>query len=588
MCDDPAAAGALPVLELADWTVRFDTPDGVVEAVKPLSLTIRPGESLGIVGESGSGKSQLFLSAFGLLADNGRTTGDRRFLGQPLTDPQARLGRDVAFIFQDPLTSLTPHRTIGDQMAETLRQHQGLDASAARARCLALLERCRIPEAARRLAQYPHELSGGMRQRVMIAQAITTAPKLLIADEPTTALDMTVQAQILTLLRDLQAELGMAMAFISHDMGVIATVADRVAVMQRGRLIEQGGVDAVFASPTEPYTAELIAARKAPRAVAPQVAPSPAPVLAVKDLAVTFQVKTGWFSSRPLRAVDGVDFTLEAGECLGVVGESGCGKSTLARAVLGLIPRSAGMVEFAGRELPKVPDSALRRQLQIVFQDPFAALNPRMSVGEAVAEPLVLAGVAAAERQDRVVSLMRQVGLNPDWRNRYPHELSGGQNQRIGIARALACDPTLLVCDEAISALDATTAVQVLDLLADLQAARQLAMLFITHDLSAVARLAQRVIVLYLGRVVEAGPTATVLGAPGHPYTRQLLAAAPVADPAAMRVRSGVRLDGDLPSPLDPAAGLRFLKSRQASDPGYRPRLIEQTPGHWIAEHDPA
>jgi len=595
------------VLEISNLAVTFDTPDGEVEAVKGVSLAIGKGECLGIVGESGSGKSQTFLAAFGLSSDNARVAGAVKFQGRDVLGLKRKeldnfRGRQVAFVFQDPLTALTPHLTVETQMGEVLEHHFSVKGAAARTRAIEWLERVRIPEAARRLAQYPHELSGGMRQRVMIAMAMMAEPALLVADEPTTALDATVQAQVLDLIEDLRKDTGAAVALITHDMGVIARMAQRVAVMRRGEIVETGTVDEIYSAPKADYTRMLLKA--VPRidgdryvALAPPA--SADPILAVDDVRVTFPVHVAdgslFGKKKPLRAVDGVSFTLRAGETLGIVGESGCGKSTLARAVVQLLPRDAGSVTFLGRNLLASEREAIRRarsDMQIVFQDPLASLDPRMTLGASISEPLLSFApqLNREQREERVKEIMSQVGLDPELINRYPHELSGGQNQRVGVARAMILKPKLVVCDEAVSALDVSIQAQILKLLADLQREFQTSFLFISHDLAVVREISHNVLVLYLGRAVEYGPAEVILGDPRHPYTRALLAAAPTPDPDIARNQPRVRLVGDLPSPLDTRAPLRFLKSRIVDDPDaqqYRPQWIEVEPGHFVAEHDP-
>jgi peptide/nickel transport system ATP-binding protein len=455
-----------------------------------------------------------------------------------------------------------------------------------------MLDYVRIPESARRLRQYPHELSGGMRQRVMIAMATITGPDLIIADEPTTALDVTVQAQILEILRSLKTEKKTAIAMVSHDMGVIAGIADRVQVMRAGEIVESGTADDIFYAPRHAYTRMLLdAIPKADETPSPVTAIG-APLLTVDDLIVTFPVKDkGLFGkTRQLRAVDGISFTLHQGETLGVVGESGCGKSTLARTVLQLLPKSGGRVVWLGRDLDAQSQSdirALREDFQIVFQDPLASLDPRMPVGVSIAEPLkaLEPHLTRETVRSRVRAIMSRVGLEPGWINRYPHELSGGQNQRVGLARAMIVGPKMLVCDEAVSALDVSIQAQIVELIRDLQAETGLALIFISHDLSVVRRLSHRVMVLYLGRVVELAPSAALYADPRHPYTRALLSAVLSPDPRAERLRKRELLTGDLPSPLDPRAQLTFLKSR-LSEPGYRPKLAQVAPGHFVAEHD--
>ncbi len=585
-----------PLLEIAGLNVRFDTADGEVEAVKDVSLSIREGECLGVVGESGSGKSQLFLAAFGLLAANGRVSGSVKYRGEEILGAapkrlNALRGGQVTMIFQDPLTSLTPHMRVGDQIIEALMLHQSVPRALARERAREMLDYVRIPDGARRLRQYPHELSGGMRQRVMIAMATITGPGLIIADEPTTALDVTVQAQILEILRALKNDRNTAIAMISHDMGVIAGLADRVQVMAAGEIVESGTADEIFYAPRRDYTRTLLAALPKANDTPPPMTPVGAPLLTVEDLMVTFPIRSGLFGkTQRLRAVDGISFTLHQGETLGVVGESGCGKSTLARAVLKLLPKTAGRVAWLGRDLDAATRSglrSLREEFQIVFQDPLASLDPRMPIGHSIAEPLKALGSSRDSLRQKVRAMMARVGLDPSWINRYPHELSGGQNQRVGLARAMVVEPKMLVCDEAVSALDVTIQAQIVELIRGLQADTGLSVIFISHDLSVVRRLSHRVMVLYLGRVVELAPAAALYGDPRHPYTRALLSAVLSPDPRAERARKRELLAGDLPSPLDPGAQLTFLKSR-LNTPDYRPLLEETTPGHFVSEHDRA
>ena len=585
------------LLEITGLNVHFATPDGDVHAVKNASLSIGESECLGIVGESGSGKSQLFLAAFGLLAGNGRASGSVTYRGtQILGASTAQLNRlrgsAVTMIFQDPLTSLTPHMKVGAQIMEALVLHRNVPREEAKKRARDMLEYVRIPESAQRMAQYPHELSGGMRQRVMIAMATITGPDLIIADEPTTALDVTVQAQILEILRALKNDKKTAIALVSHDMGVIAGLADRVQVMRYGEIVESGPVDDVFYAPRHDYTRMLLdAIPKAGETPAPVTAVG-APLLTVENLQVSFPVKEkGLFGkTRTLRAVDGISFTLHQGETLGVVGESGCGKSTLARAILQLLPKTGGRVVWLGRDLDAATQNdirKLREDFQIVFQDPLASLDPRMPVGVSIAEPLkaLEPHLPSEAVRMRVRAIMQRVGLDPAWINRYPHELSGGQNQRVGLARAMIVNPQMLVCDEAVSALDVSIQAQIVALIRDLQAENHLSLIFISHDLSVVRRLSHRVMVLYLGRVVEMAPSEVLYANPRHPYTRALLSAILSPDPRVERARKRELLTGDLPSPLDPKAQLSFLKSK-LDQPGYRPRLIEAAPGHFVAEHD--
>jgi oligopeptide/dipeptide ABC transporter ATP-binding protein len=584
------------LLEIADLDIRFDTPDGEVHAVKKASLAIEAGQCLGVVGESGSGKSQLFLGAFGLLAANGRATGSVKFRGEEILGASSRRlnalrGNAVTMIFQDPLTALTPHMTVGSQIVETLVLHRKMSRGEAKARAREMLDYVRIPESARRMKQYPHELSGGMRQRVMIAIATITGPELIIADEPTTALDVTVQAQILEILKNLKQEKQTAIAMVSHDMGVIAGIADQVQVMRHGEIVEAGPVDDIFYAPRHDYTKKLLAA--IPR-LDQGAGPAPAggdTLLTVNDLRVTFPIGGGLFHKpRLLHAVDGVSFSLKKGETLGIVGESGCGKSTLARAVLRLLPNDGGRVVWLGKDLSDADKNELRNlreDFQIVFQDPLASLDPRMPVGQSIAEPLraLEPELSRTEVTARVRRTMERVGLDPAWINRYPHELSGGQNQRVGIARAMILAPKMVVCDEAVSALDVSIQAEIVALIGELQKETGLSLLFISHDLAVVRRLCHRVMVLYLGRVVELADSENLYRNPRHPYTRALLSAVLTPDPKAERARRRILLTGDPPSPLDPRAQLRFLKSRLGEE-GYRPKLLEAAPGHFVAEHD--
>ena len=591
----------MSVIEFTNLSVTFDAPDGAVEAVKDVSFRIGRGECLGVVGESGAGKSQIFLAAMGLLARNGRTSGSIRFGGRELLDLTPReanrvRGAELAMIFQDPLTALTPHLTISQQMGEVLSTHRGITGAAAERTCLDWLERVRIAEARRRLRQYPHELSGGMRQRVMIAMAMLCSPRLLIADEPTTALDTTVQAEVLDLMAGLQAEEDTAIALVTHDMGVVARMCDRVEVMRLGAFVETGRVEDIFHAPQHGYTKMLLDSMPRldqARPPASAEGPQTGEILRVREMKVTFPVKLdrGLFGRAvDLRAVDGVSFDLAAGETLGIVGESGCGKSTLARAVLRLLPATHGSVAWLGKELTKLEGKALtkeRRNLQIVFQDPLASLNPRMTIAASIAEPLrtFQPVLTSRERKIKVAEMMERVGLDQRMINRYPHELSGGQNQRVGIARAMINHPKLVICDEAVSALDVSIQSQIIKLLKELQADMGLSMLFISHDLSVVRDISHRIMVLYLGQVVELAGRDALYSTPGHPYTRMLISAAPIPDPRVERTRNRIRVPGELSSPLDPEAALRFLPSKRGR-PGYRPKLQEVRPGHWVAEHD--
>ncbi len=559
------------LLDVRDLNVSFATRDGPVHAVQNLSFSVAPGEVLGIVGESGSGKTQAAMALMGLLADNGRASGSIRFEGGELVGlPEPELARirgaRIAMVFQDPMTSLNPYLTIGAQMGLVLKRHRNLKGDAARQECLKLLEAVHITDPASRLAMYPHELSGGMRQRVMIATALLCRPALLIADEPTTALDVTVQAQILALMTELRVSFGTAILLITHDLGVAAGTCDRLLVMKDGACQEQGPIDDCFHNPKTAYARELLAA--VPRLDAEPVRAAPAagdPVISVRDLAVHYPVAQPGFFAKPkiLRALDGVSLELRPGETLGVVGESGTGKSTLARAVLRLVKPTAGTVCLLGRELALLAESDVResrRDMQLVFQDPLAALDPRMTVGQTIAEPLEAFEPLLTDQDlaARVSEAMSQVGLDPDWRNRYPHQFSGGQCQRVGIARALILKPKLLVCDEAVSALDVTVQAQIVALLAELQARLGLALIFISHDLAVVRRLSHRVLVMYLGKVMEMADAEELYRDPKHPYTRALMAAVPIPDPRLERTRVKALAKGEVPSPLAAVGGCVF------------------------------
>lgn len=590
-------------LSVKDLSVDFTTLDGQVSAVKNISFDIEPGECLGIVGESGSGKSQTFMAAMGLLPRNGHATGTvllngRDILNLPTDQLNEIRGSDVGMIFQDPLTALTPHLKIGDQMREVLTVHKNMRGQEARKLCLDWLNRVQIPEAKRRMDQYPHELSGGMRQRVMIAMSMLCNPKLLIADEPTTALDVTVQAEILDLMVQLQKQEGTAIALITHDMGVVARMCDRIQVMQLGEFVESGETTAVFRAPAHEYTRRLLDAM--PRIDSEDTAAPPKasadPLLSVEDVKVHFPVKLsgGLFGKTvPLKAVDGVSFDIQPGETLGVVGESGCGKSTLARAVLQLIEPSFGSVTWLGQPLVGLQRKELnsyRKDLQIVFQDPLASLDPRMTIAASIAEPLKTfhPDLTRREQNEKVAEMMERVGLPRNMINRYPHELSGGQNQRVGIARAMINTPKLIICDEAVSALDVSIQAQIVKLLRELQDEFGLAMMFISHDLSVVRAVSNRIMVLYLGRVVELGEAGVICSKPLHPYTQSLISAVPIPDPEVERSRKRIKLPGELPSPLDSKAALRFLPSQlNAGNVSYVPQLSEVAPGHYVAEHDP-
>ncbi len=526
---------AEPILELNDVKVRFATLDGVVDAVKGVNLHVAAGETVAIVGESGSGKSQLMMAAMGLLASNGRAEGTASYRGTNLLalskgELNTIRGRKITMIFQEPMTSLDPLYTIGDQLMEPIMHHQKLGAVEARARAIAMLRLVLIPEPERRMGSYPHEMSGGQRQRVMIAMALANDPDLLIADEPTTALDVTIQAEILELMASLQKRLGMGMVFITHDLNIVRRIADRVYVMRRGEVVEEGATAELFASPKHEYTRALLEAeptgRKAP------VPPHAPKVLDATDVRVTFQIGGGFLSGEPiqLRAVDRVSMTLRQGQTIGIVGESGSGKSTFARALLKLLP-SEGAISFEGRSIAQFTKEQmrpLRRQLQIVLQDPFGSLSPRMTAGQIVTEGLLVhePSISRRERDLRAAQALEEVQLDPSLRNRYPHEFSGGQRQRIAIARAIILKPRVVVLDEPTSALDRQVQKQIVDLLRELQLANGLSYLFISHDLAVVRAMADHIMVMKDGRMVEQGTPDEVMDNPREDYTRRLMAAA--------------------------------------------------------------
>ncbi|MEW2129541.1 ABC transporter ATP-binding protein [Streptomyces sp. NPDC005435] len=554
-----------PLLQLTGLDVDFDGRP----AVRDVHLTLDRGEVLGLVGESGSGKSATALAVLGLLPGNAVARGSVRLdgtelLGAPERELNAVRGRRIAMVFQDPLSAFTPVYRVGDQIAEAVRAHHDISRARAAARAAELLELVGIPEPALRARAFPHEFSGGMRQRAMIAMAIANDPDVLLADEPTTALDVTIQAQILDVLRTAQRATGAAMLLVSHDLGVIAGTADRVAVMRDGRVVEQGTAEQVYGSPREPYTRELLAA--VPRLDTPRV-PAPAtgqPVLTVRGLTRTFPVRTGAVLRRrtgTVHAVDGVDLDLRRGQTLAVVGESGSGKSTTLFELLELAAPEGGTVELFGKRLGTLTQAErreLRRRVQVVFQDPMASLDPRMPVGDIVAEPLRAQGADRTSAARAVPELLARVGLDPGHADRYPHEFSGGQRQRVGIARALSVAPELLLLDEPVSALDVSVQAEVLDLLQRLKEELGLAYLLVSHDLSVVRNIADRVSVVYLGRTVEAGPVDEVFARPRHPYTQALLSAVPLPDPVRERARRRILLAGDPPSPTRRYDGCRF------------------------------
>ena len=620
------------VLEVQGLTVRFDTSERSVVAVKDLGFHVRAGEVLAIVGESGSGKSVTSLSVMRLIEHGGgtiasgkisftRRNGGKLDLAKAADSVMRTIrGGEISMIFQEPMTSLNPVFSVGTQVAEAVMLHQGLSHAEAEAEALRMLELVRIPEAKQILKRYPHQLSGGMRQRVMIAMALSCKPSLLIADEPTTALDVTIQAQILQLIRQLQEEMGMAVIFITHDMGVVAEVADRVLVMYHGEAVEEGTCEQIFHNPRHPYTQSLLAAvprlgsmrgtdepapfpllritdpeaeqlgtadmdetpvdMPEPAASAPSV--SDGPVLSVDNLITRFDVETGFWGKvkRRVHAVEQVSFNLYPGETLGLVGESGCGKSTIGRSLIGLETPRSGSIVFNGQELTQVSGSQLqklRRNIQYVFQDPYAALDPRLTVGFSIMEPLLIHKVCSRqEAERRVGELLERVDLDPAMAVRYPHEFSGGQRQRVCIARALAMNPEIIIADESVSALDVSVRAQIINLLLALQKEFRIAFLFISHDMAVIERVCHRVAVMYLGQIVELGSRRDVFENPWHPYTKRLMSAVPIPDPS-RRTMSHTLLTGEIPSPV-----------RSADyEPVVAP-LKEVSPGHFVSEEQVA
>ncbi|QAY61004.1 ABC transporter ATP-binding protein [Microbacterium protaetiae] len=638
-----------PLLEVRNLSVTFPQRSGDVRAVRDISYTIDEGEFLGIVGESGSGKSVSSLAIMGLLPDTAVVEGEILYNGKQLLTMNDRAlsrirGSEIAMVFQDPLSALTPVYTVGDQISEALRLHdRALSKQAAASRAVELLKIVGIPDPTRRAQAFPHEYSGGMRQRAMIAMAIANDPRLIIADEPTTALDVTIQAQILEVLQEAKRITGAAVSLITHDLGVVAGQADRVAVMYAGKLVESGTVDQVFTEPTMPYTIGLLRsvpnirtagtsrlvqlegrppslanlprgcpfAARCPAAIdicrteepalvahggpdghvsachrageilsgeltRPDIFPRPEalvarevpadapPVLVVDDLKKHFPLMKGGVFRRQVgtvRAVDGVSFSLKPGRTLAIVGESGCGKTTTILELMELVKPQSGSIEIVGKDVAKLTAHArrqLRSEIQIVFQDPAAAVDPRLPIADVVGEPLLAQGVSREKRNERVRELLDLVGLDPSMLDRYPHEFSGGQRQRIGIARGLATDPKVLVLDEPVSALDVSIQAGVINLLQDLRDQLGLSLIFVAHDLAVVRQIADDVAVMYLGKIVEYGHIAQVFDTPKHPYTQALMSAAPIPDPAIERARERVLLQGDLPSPAERIDGCRF------------------------------
>jgi peptide/nickel transport system ATP-binding protein len=675
-----------PVLQVSDLSTHIHLTSSVVHAVGNVDLRIAPGETLGLVGESGCGKSMTALSVIGLLPPGGEIVGGsvkldgRELVGLAENELREIRGNEIGMIFQDPLTSLDPTKTIGYQVAEPVRLHMGASRAAAMARATEVLGLVGLPRPAERLGDYPHQLSGGMRQRVMIAMALSCEPRLLIADEPTTALDVTTQAQILALLHDLKDRLGMAMLLITHDMGVIAGHADRVQVMYAGRMVEVTDTPELFAGMRHPYTRALLASiprlnqdngrrlltigglppdlsrppagcRFAPRcdravdecqeqeppltgetdghlfscwhpvegpadaatgngAAARQRvadrpsgpgdetgAPASPPLLEVRDLVKKFPVAVGAIMRRKAafaHAVSSVSFTVAAGETFGLVGESGCGKTTIGRMVAAMERPNAGSVLLDGRDLAALRGGALRRQrrdLQLVFQDPYSSLDPTMRVGSLIREPLSIQRIGTRrEQRRRVLELLDEVGLPRNAVERYPHEFSGGQRQRIGLARALTLSPKVIIADEPVSALDVSIRAQVLNLMKRLQADHGLTYIVISHDLAVVRYMADRIGVMYLGKLVEVGPTQDIYQNPAHPYTASLIATIPVPDPIEARARKDAGIKGELPSPINPPSGCRFrtrcpFAQEVCAEQEPQPRSFG--PGHTAACHFP-
>ena len=614
------------LIEVDDLRVYFPLEDETVKAVEGVSWHIDKGETLAVVGDSGSGKSVTAMSLMRLTdyaggkimsgtANFRRKNGNTLDLASEQQDVMRDIrGNDISMIFQEPMTSLNPVFTVGMQIAEAIILHQGKTEEEALEMALEMLKLVRIPEPEKQLTQYPHQLSGGMRQRVMIAMALSCRPSLLIADEPTTALDVTIQAQILGLIKKLQQDIGMSVMFITHDMGVVAEVADRVVVMLRGEKVEEGPAAEIFHNPQHPYTKALLSAvprlgsmngRKLPAKFAnvdisraegdevkeqtggeklldirDTVRREDTPLLEVKGLTTRFDIRKGLFGTATgrIHAVEGINFSLQPGETLALVGESGCGKSTTGRSIIRLEEPTRGSVKVEGQELTKLNAKQMRpyrRQMQMIFQDPFASLNPRMTVGDAIAEPIIVHELAKGqEARARVASLLQRVGLEPEHAARYPHEFSGGQRQRLCIARALGLEPQLIIADEAVSALDVSIQAQVINLMMDLQEEFGLSYLFISHDMAVVERVSHRVAVMYLGEIVELGMRGQVFENPQHPYTKKLMSAVPVADPNLRKKELNLMTD-EIPSPLKPI--------------GFEPEdyeLVSVDEGHYVKPFD--
>ncbi|SDX97490.1 ABC transporter ATP-binding protein [Citreimonas salinaria] len=604
------AAPRGPIAQIDRLRVEFETKDGRVVGVEDVSFDINAGETVCVVGESGSGKSVSSLSLMRLIEYGGGDIAGGRMLFDRKTGEELDLttadqslmrtirGNEIGMIFQEPMTALNPTFTVGKQLTEGLRVHRGLSRKQAEARALELLREVRIPEPERRLQQYPHELSGGMRQRVVIAMAMACKPRLLIADEPTTALDVTIQAEILALMDRLKRETGTAVMFITHDMAVVAQMADRVVVMFRGKKVEEGPVEQIFEAPQHPYTQALLAAvpklgemtgKDYPEPMKlfgrtdQKIEPIPGrnePLLTVKNLTTRFPVRGGFFRRHiaNVHAVEDVSFTLNKGQTLSLVGESGCGKSSAGRSLLRLVEPTSGTIDLDGTDVMALSPRGLRdarREMQMIFQDPFASLNPQMQLADQVAEPIHNYRTArGSEVMDRVAGLFDRVELPRSFMRRFPHELSGGQRQRIAIARALALNPKLIVADEAVSALDVSVQAQVLNLMMELQAELELSYVFISHDMAVVERVSHNVGVMYLGRIVEIGPRRAVFEDPQHAYTQALMKAVPIADPRRRKTEKDLNFK-PIPSPIHPV-------DYQAAPSDY----AEVSPGHFVLTTD--
>ncbi|KAA3525217.1 ABC transporter ATP-binding protein [Agrobacterium sp. S2/73] len=599
-----------PVLSVRNLTTSFLVDDAWKSVVRNVSFDVAPGETVAIVGESGSGKSVTSLSIMRLLSPAfSRIEGEvllngRNLLALSEKEMRGVRGNDVSMIFQEPMTSLNPIFTIGRQISEVLIRHKGFSKQQARAETVRLLEKVRIPNAAGRFDEYPHQFSGGMRQRVMIAMALASRPKLLIADEPTTALDVTIQGQILDLIKLLQEEEGMSVLFITHDMGVVAEIADRTIVMFRGDEVETGPTGDIFQRGKHPYTRALLSAvpklgsmrdrqwptrfpvldmktglSTEPVEVAETVASGQTPVLSVKNLVTRFPIRSGLLARQTgaVHAVENVSFDLFQGETLALVGESGCGKSTTGRSIMRLVEPMAGEVSLDGYDVMRLDTVGLRnmrKSVQMIFQDPFSSLNPRMTVGTAISEPFIKHKLGTTKQaKEKTADLLEKVGLTADMASRYPHEFSGGQRQRIAIARALALDPKVIVADESVSALDVSIKAQVCNLLLDLQQSLNLAFLFISHDMAVVERVSHRVAVMYLGEIVEIGPRAAVFDNPQHAYTKKLMAAVPVPDPARRGIKRGISND-ELKSPIRPIGFQTPTRNYKTVSPGHLVQVV--------------